>query len=109
MDILLKLLGEEGSAPKASGVSKEVLNILDPIFMSILAVMCIAIIVIVLMQKSKEQNMSAIGGGIDTNSFYEKNRANTKESKLKKATVALGVLIVIVSIVFFILHIFAAK
>lgn len=109
MEILLKLIAEEGKAPKTSGISKEVLKILDPIFMSLLAIMCIAIIVVIIMQKSKEQNMSALGGGIETNSFYERNKSNTKEGKLKKATVALGISIVIVSIIYFILHIFAAK
>ena len=62
-------------------------------------IVCLAIIVITLMQSKKDEGASGAimggGGGSDSmsgsSSFYEKNKGRTKEGRLKKWTVILGV------------------
>lgn len=52
----------------------------------LLAVASIVIILVVLVQESKEQGMtSAIGGGYN-DSFYGKNSGNTRDAKLNRLT-----------------------
>lgn len=96
-----RLLSEDTGASK---ISKEVLKVLDPLFMSILALTAITLIVVILMQRSVEGNMNAIsGGGNDT--FYDKTKKTSKEYKLKIATIVLAAVIVVLSLIFFILHV----
>ncbi len=96
-----RLLSEDTGASK---VSKEVLKVIDPLFMTILAIAAIILIVVILMQRSVEGNMNAISGGA-SDTFYDKTKKTSKEHKLKVATIVLASIIVVVSLVFFILHV----
>lgn len=70
---------------------------------ALMAVAAIAAIVLVLMQPSNSEGISALGGSSET--FYGKNKGQSTEEKLKKWTyICLGVLAVL-AIVFFILQI----
>ncbi|MBQ7444739.1 MAG: preprotein translocase subunit SecG [Clostridia bacterium] len=57
---------------------------------------CIALVVLTLLQESKESGVSALGG-VETSMFDKKN--GTKEAFLARATVALGIIFAIVAIV----------
>ncbi len=56
---------------------------------------CIAVVVITLLQDSKESGVSALGGA-ETSIFDKKN--GTKEAFLARATVALGAVFAVVAI-----------
>lgn len=72
-------------------------------FIALMAVAAIAAIVLVLLQPSNSEGISALGGSSET--FYGKNKGQSTEAKLKMWTyICLGVLAVL-AIVFFILQI----
>ena len=70
----------------------------------VLIVLCsLFVIVVVMMQKSNSDGISAITGSSDT--FYSKNKSKTLDSKLKKLTVISLVIIGVLCVVYFILSI----
>lgn len=60
---------------------------------------CVAIIVIVLMQDSKSEGLSAAITGGSTNSYWAKNKGRSKEGMLSKITIALTVAFIVLSLV----------
>lgn len=59
---------------------------------------CVAIVIVVLMQESKNQGLSgAIAGGAST--YWSKNKGRTKEGMLNKLTIILGIVFIVLSIV----------
>ncbi len=65
----------------------------------LLLLSCIAIIIIVLVQESKEQGLnSAIGGG-SNDSFYATNKNRTRDAKLSRITKIAAVILFVVTLV----------
>ena len=60
-------------------------------------VVCIAIIIVVLMQEGKNSGLGAVTGAADT--YWSKNKGRAAEGKLVKITTALGVLFIVLSLV----------
>ncbi len=79
-------------------IAKNIVTVLYVIF-------CIALIIVATMQTKDTTGASGTITGSSTNNFYEKNKGRTKEGKLKRATVLLGVLFVLFSIILEILYI----
>lgn len=79
------------------------ITIAQSILVIVMALMAIAMIVIVLMQKSASDGIGAISG--DTDTYYGKNKKQNKDKILKIITISLGVVMVIVSIIFFVLNV----
>lgn len=73
------------------------------ILVILMAILAIAIIVVVLMQKGTSDNIGVIGG--DTDTYMGRNKGQNKEKKLKLATAILGGIIVVMAIVYFVLSI----
>lgn len=74
------------------------MGILKIALLIIYVIVCLVLIVIALMQSSDDAGASgAIVGGSSSN-FYEKNKGRTKEGMLKKWTIILGVVFVILTI-----------
>ncbi len=69
---------------------------LQTVFAAIELIIAIALIVIVTMQESEQGGMGAISGGADT--FFGKSGGNPRTAMLRKATMGLGVLFVLVTI-----------
>lgn len=70
----------------------------------VLAIVSVIIILIVLVQESKEQGLtSAIGGGYN-DSFYGKNSGNTRDAKLNRLTRNSAIVLFIVTIAISIIH-----
>lgn len=69
--------------------------------MVLMLLMAVAMIVVVLMQQGTDDNVQAITGSGD--SYYGKNKARSREGILKKITLVLFCLIMVVSIIFFII------
>ncbi len=60
------------------------------IFTVLFIIVCIALIVVVLMQEGKSAGLGSLSGQVD--SYVSKNRGRTREGKLERATVILAVL-----------------
>lgn len=74
----------------------------------ILAVICALVVtIVVLIQPSNSNGISALGGATDT--FYSRNKSKTLESTLKKLTVICLTVLVVIMVVFAILLRFSGK
>ncbi len=75
-----------------------------------LLVVCIAIVVICLMQDQKSQDsMTAALTGASAESFYGKNEGRTKEAILNKVTRTFGIVLFVVTLAVNIIPLFISK
>ena len=84
-----------------SQINSEVrkVDILRNILTVVYVINCLVLVVICLMQSKDDEGASgAIVGGASS-SFYEKNKGRTKEGKLKRLTIMLGISFVVLTIV----------
>ena len=79
-------------------------DILKTILTVIYVINCLVLIVICLMQSKDDEGAYGTIVGGTSSSFYEKNKGRTKEGKLKKLTIVLGITFVILTIVLSILY-----
>lgn len=76
------------------------MEILKTILIVIYVIVCLVLIVIASLQSSDEDGASsAIMGGTQNNSFYEKNKGRTREGKLKRWTIILGITFIVLSVI----------
>jgi len=73
-------------------------------FAVLMVVACIAIIVVIMMQKATPDNVTAVTGG-SNDTFYGKNKEKDKEGILKKITLGLFIFILVCAIICFIVGI----
>lgn len=59
-------------------------------------IVCIALMVVVLMQESKDSGLGSLSGEVDT--YVRKNRGRTREGQLVRITTILGVLFFVLAI-----------
>lgn len=93
------------SANENAGVAGWVVNsfpIVKVVIMSLLALLSIAMIVLVVMQKSNTNGAGAITGQTDT--FYNRNKGATLQGKVKILTIIDAVLIVVICLAFLVLN-----
>lgn|GEM_PF-6578945 len=72
------------------------------VLMCLMAVVAIAIGVVVLMQKSNQNDITGITGG-SADTYYNRNKEMNKEKRLKLITICLSVFLAVIAIVFFII------
>ena len=65
-------------------------------FTIVFILICIALIEVVLMQEGKSAGLGALTGQAD--SYVRKNHGRTREGRLERATVILGVLFFVIAI-----------
>ena len=75
--------------------------IIRVVIMSVLALLAIAMIVLVVMQKSNTNGAGAITGQSDT--FYNRNKGATLQGKIKVATIVCASLILVLCLAFLVL------
>lgn len=75
------------------------------IMIAIYIIICLAVIILVMMQNRDSQGASGTITGSTTNNFYEKNKTRTREGKLKKWTIILGVVFLVYTIVLGIVYV----
>ncbi len=75
------------------------------IVLAIYMIICVALIIIATIQTKDANGASEAIMGSSTNNFYEKNKGRTKEGKLKKITIVLGIAFIIVSVVLGVLYV----
>ena len=74
-------------------------DILKNIVTVIYIINCLVLIVICLMQSKDDEGASGAIVGGSSSSFYEKNKGRTREGKLKRLTIILGISFVVLTIV----------
>lgn len=82
----------------------EQMEIARTIITVIYFIVAIAVIILALMQSKEDAGLSSTITGSSTNNFYEKNKSRTKEGKLKKWTVILSIVFVILTVALGILY-----
>ncbi len=76
------------------------MEILKTILSIILAIDCIAIIIVVLMQQAKGQGLGALAGTLQTNdTYWGKNKGRSQEETQKKLTKIFTVIFFALSII----------
>ena len=63
------------------------MEIIKYVLMGIYIVVCLALIVVAMMQSKDDSGMSGAMTGSSSNNFYEKNKGRTKEGMQKKWTI----------------------
>ena len=85
-----------------AAIDPNVRTIISNILIILMAVISVAIIVVVMMQEGETGGVSAISGG-SNDTFYGKNKGRSKEQILKRLTLILGAVMLVISVVFFII------
>ncbi len=67
-------------------------------------IVCFALVIVAMMQTKDDSGASATITGSSSN-FYEKNKGRTKEGKMKKWTIILGVIFAVLSILLSIMYV----
>lgn len=81
------------------------MEILKYIVLGIYLVICVALIIAATMQTKDSQGVSGAITGSSTNNFYGKNKGRTKEGKIKRLTIILGILFLVFTIILGILYV----
>ena len=74
------------------------MSVISIILTALLVIVAIAIIIVVLIQKSSNGGAGAAFGG-DTASFTQKGKSASREAKLKKITIVLGIIFGVLALV----------
>ena len=74
------------------------MNVLDYIVGVVFMLVCAALVVLVLAQEGKSQGLGTIQGTIE-NTYWGKNKGRSREGVLKKVTICLSVLFVVIALV----------
>lgn len=81
------------------------MEILRYIIMGIYAIVCVALVTLVLKQTKEDGGASGTIVGASANNFYEKNKGRTTEGKMKRATVILMVVYVVLTLALGIIYV----
>lgn len=73
--------------------------IVKGILIAVYIIVAIILIILTLMQTKDDAGLSSTITGSSTNNFYEKNKGRTKEGKLKKWTIILGIAFIILTVI----------
>ena len=74
------------------------------IVLIVYVIVCIALIILATIQNKEKSGASGTITGSSTNNFYEQNKGRTKVGKLKKWTIILGILFVLLAVALGILY-----
>ena len=75
------------------------MQIVKGIIIGIYFIVCLALVILAMVQSKEDEGLSAKITGTSANNFFEKNKGNTKEGKQKKWTVILGIILVVLCII----------
>ena len=75
------------------------MSTLGIILSGVVAVVCICLIIVVLMQGGRSAGLGAVGGSANSDSYWSKNKANSMEGTLSKYTKVLATIFMIVALV----------
>lgn len=75
------------------------------ILIGIYVIVCLALIIVTMKQSKDDEGLSGAMTGSSSNNFYEKNKGRTREGKLKRWTIILGVLFAVLTIALSIMYV----
>jgi len=75
------------------------------IVIGIYVIVCVALIIVAMMQSKDDAGMSGAMVGSSSSNFYEKNKGRTKEGMLKKWTIILGIVFAVLTIILSIMYV----
>ena len=75
------------------------MEVLKYILVGIYTIVCLALIVIAMMQSKEDSGASGTIMGTGASNFYEKNKGRTREGKLKKWTIIIGIVFAVLTII----------
>lgn len=75
------------------------------VLVAVYSIVCLVLIVLALMQSKDDEGLSGTITGSSSSNFLEKNKGRTKQGKLKKWTIILGVVFLILTIALNIIYI----
>ena len=81
------------------------MEIVRNIILGIYLLVCVALIIVATIQTKDSQGASGTITGSSTNNFFEKNKGRTKEGKLKRFTIILCVIFVVLAVILGILYV----
>lgn len=81
------------------------MTVIKYLSLAVYAVVCVALIILTLIQNKDESGASGTITGSSTNNFYNQNKGKTKEGIMKRWTIILAVLFAVLTIVTSILYI----
>jgi preprotein translocase subunit SecG len=81
------------------------MEIVKYIIMGIYAIVCVALIVLVLKQSKEDNGASGTIVGASSNNFYEKNKGRTTEGKMKRATIILMIVFAVLTLTLGIIYV----
>ena len=81
------------------------MEVVKYIVLGIYLIICVGLIIVAKIQTKENQGASGTITGAGANNFYEKNKGRTKEGKMKRITILLGVLFVVFAILLGILYV----
>ena len=74
------------------------MQILKGILIVIDIILAFSVIILVMLQRKDDQGLSGTITGAAANNFLDKNKGRTREGKLKRMTIILGIVFVIVTV-----------
>ena len=81
------------------------MEIIKSILMVIYVIVAVALIILSLIQSKESSGVTSTVTGSSTNNFYNQNKGRTKECRMKKWTIILGVAFAILAVVLSIFYI----
>lgn len=81
------------------------MKIVKYIMMAIYAIVCLALIILILKQNKGEGGASGTIVSASANNFYEKNKGKTVEGRMKNSTIALIIIFAILTLALGIIYI----
>ena len=81
------------------------MQIIKYISIGLLVIDCLALIIVTMMQSKEDSGLSGTITGSSTNNFFEKNKGRTKEGKIKKMTIIVGIIFAILTVILGILYV----
>lgn len=74
------------------------MQIVKGILIVIDIIVCLALIVLTMIQSKEDAGMSSTMTGSSSNNFFEQNKGRTKEGKQKRWTIILGIAFAIITV-----------
>lgn len=81
------------------------MEVLKYIVIVVYVIVCLALIIVAMMQSKDDAGMSGAMTGSSSNNFYEKNKGRTREGKLKRWTIILGIAFAVLTIILSIMYV----
>ena len=73
--------------------------VLKYVSLAIYALVCVALVVLTLIQNKDESGASGTITGSSTNNFYDQNKGKTKEGKMKRWTIILAIAFAVLTVI----------